>query len=417
MKKYASSMLLLLGVVVLALGFTGCQELLPDKLQANQHVKTGNSLYTEEKYFSALQEYEKALELNPELKVLYLYIGTCNSALYKPMKQDDRNKKYGEQAIEYLKKAEEAFPDDERVVYALGDMYDKLGEHFEDAEQYYLKIMEKDPNDPKAYYIMAEFYNKYGKNDLAKGMYEKRIALDPKAPDGYNYYASYGSDQRQWDLSIDNHEKRILAIYDQDTLMHRLDISRIKNELTQIEAIKKNMDTIKKHRSLGKDEKTRLIDEAQARLDEFKPEEELRQTLAEKEKIVEEAYANRWEKIDAQTDEIKAKLAEAFYTLGVVCWNKSYQTPPHLMGAEERLVAVNKGMDACNATLKLQPDSHQAYAFIGLLWRQKIVAEPLKNDEYMAEWQKAYDKAKDLREKKLRRQKLQEQLEKMGKGE
>jgi tetratricopeptide (TPR) repeat protein len=416
MKKYASSMLLLLGVAVLALGFTGCQELLPDKLQANQHIKTGNGMYTDEKYFSALQEYEKALALNPELKALYLYVGTCNSALYKPMKDDERNRNYGTHAIEYLKKAEEAFPEDDRVVYALGDMYDKLGE-FEDAEKYYLKIMEKDPNDPKAYYIMADFYNKYNKSDLAKAMYEKRIALDPTAPDGYLYYASYGSDRRQWDLSIDNHEKRILAIYDQETLKYRLEITRIKDELTQIEAIKKNMDTIKNHKSLPKEEKTRLIDEAQTRLDEFKPEEELKQTLAEDEKLVEEAYATRWEKIEAQSDEIKKQLADAFYTLGVVCWNKSYQTPPHLMGAEERLLAVNKGMDACNATLRLEPDNHQAYAFIGLLWRQKIVAEPLKNDEYMAEWQKAYDKAKDLREKKFRRQKLQEQLEKMGKGE
>jgi tetratricopeptide (TPR) repeat protein len=293
-------------------------------------------------------------------------------------------------------------------------MYDKLGE-FEEAEKYYLKIMEKDDQAPRSYYIMADFYNKYNKSDLAKAMYEKRIALDPKAPDGYLYYASYVSDRRQWDLSIDNHEKRILAIYDQDTLLHKLDVTRIKDELTQIEAIKKNMDTIKKHRSLGKEEKTRLIDEAQTRLDEFKPEEELNQTLAEKEKLVEEALNTKWDKIDAQTDEIKTKLAEAFYTLGVVCWNKSYQTPPHLMGPEERLVAVNKGMDACNSTLKLQPENHQAYAFIGLLWRQKIVAEPLKNDEYMAEWQKAYDKAKDLREKRLRRQKLQEKLEQMGK--
>jgi len=416
MKKYASSILLLLGVVVLALGFTGCQELLPDKLQANQHIKTGNGMYSEEKYYSALNEYGKALELNPELKALYLYIGTCNSALYKPMKADDRNKNYGEQAIEYLKKAEEAYPEDERIVYALGDMYDKLRK-FEDTEKYYLKILEKDPNAPKAYYIMADFYNKYNKTDLAKAMYERRIALDPKAPDGYLYYAGYGSDRRQWDLSIDNHEKRMLAIYDQDTLIHKLDVSRIRDELTQIEAIKKNMDTIKKHKSLAKEEKTRLIDEAQTRLDEFKPEEELTQTLAEKEKLVEEAYNARWEKIDAQPDEIKTKLADAFYTLGVVCWNKSYQTPPHLMGAEERLSAIDKGMDACNSTLRLQPDSHQAYAFIGLLWRQKIVAEPLKNDEYMAEWKKAYDKSKDLREKKLRKQKLQEQLEKMGKGE
>lgn len=416
MKKYASSVLLLVIVLVIALGFSGCQNFLPDKLQANQHIRKGNGFYSEEKYKLALDEYNAALALNPDIKSLYLYVGTCNSALYKPMKDDERNKAYGEEAITFLKKAEEAYPEDERIVYALGDMYDKMS-NFEEAEKYYLKIMEKDPNDPKAHYIMAEFYSKYDRSDLAKAMYEKRIALDNKAPDGYLYYAAYAADRRQWDLSIDNHEKRILALYDTDTLMNKLEVSRIKDELAQIESITKNMDTIKAHKSLDKAEKERLLDEAQQRMNAFKPKEELTAELAEKEKLVDEALKNRWEKIDALPEEKKAELAEAFYTLGVVCWNKSYQTPPHLMAAEERLAAINKGMDACNATLRLQPENHQAYAFIGLLWRQKIVAEPLKNDEYMAEWKKAYDKAAELRDKKLRRQKLQEQLEKMGKTE
>lgn len=416
MKKYASSVLLLVIVLVFALGFSGCQDLLPDKLQANQHIRKGNGYYSEEKYKLALDEYNAALALNPDIKSLYLYVGTCNSALYKPMKDDERNKAYGDEAIVFLKKAEEAYPDDERTVYALGDMYDKMS-NFEEAEKYYLKIMEKDPNDPKAHYIMAEFYSKYDRSDMAKAMYEKRIALDNKAADGYLYYAAYAADRRQWDLSIDNHEKRILALYDTDTLMYKLDITKIKDELAQIESISKNMDTIKNHKSLDKAEKERLLEEAQQRLNAFKPKEELTALLAEKEKLVEEGLANRWEKIDVLPQEKKDELAEAFYTLGVVCWNKSYQTPPHLMAAEERLFAVNKGMDACNATLRLQPENHQAYAFIGLLWRQKIVAEPLKNDAYMAEWKKAYDKAAELRDKKLRRQKLQDQLEKMGKAE
>jgi hypothetical protein len=110
-------------------------------------------------------------------------------------------------------------------------------------------------------------------------------------------------------------------------------------------------------------------------------------------------------------------LAEAYQTLGAVAWNKSYQTPPDMMAPQERLQTCDLGLEACNDSLRILPDNYQVYGFVGLLWRQKIVAEPLKNDQYMAKWQEAYDKSKDLSEKQLKRKKLQDQLEKMGKGE
>jgi hypothetical protein len=258
---------------------------------------------------------------------------------------------------------------------------------------------------------------KYNRQDEARAMYEKRIAMDPKAADGYLYYASYASDRRQWELSIENHGKRILAIYDPDTLTLKNDLDQMRKDIEQVKAIKRNMDTVRKHRSLDKAEKERLLGEAQQRLDSFKTEEELTQLIDEYDKKVEENITNKWDKINPLDDEKKKEVGEAFYTLGVVCWNKSYQTPPHLMSAPERLEAVEKGMDACNDTLRLEPENHKAYAFIGLLWRQKIIAEPHKNDEYMTKWQEAHDKSKEINEKRMRRQRLQEQLDKMTKAE
>ena len=424
MKKYASSILVLLIVVAFMVGFVGCEKLKISNLQANYHLKKANRLYADESYKNATEEYEKALEYNPDLKSAYLYLGTSYSSLYRPMKTDERNKEYGENATEYLQKAYEAFPENENIIYALGDIYDKMGQ-FEEAEKNYLKILERAKEkaeetnefDPKPYYILADFYSKYNKSDEAKAMYEERISKAPKAPDGYLYYASYASDRRQWDLSIENHEKRILAIYDPETLMLQIEIEKMKNDMEQIKAIQKNMETVKKHRSLDKAEKTRLLDEAQQRLDEFKSVEELTQLVAEKEKQVEENLKAKDGKINALPDEEKQKLTDAFYTLGVVCWNKSFQTPRHLMGPEERMETVDKGLEACNATLKLQPEHYNAYAFIGLLWRQKIVADPLNESKYMANWQKAYDKAKDLRERQVKREKLKQQLEQMGQSE
>lgn len=416
MKKYASSILLLVVVAAFMLGFAGCSGILPDKLLANQHLIKANSFYSEEKYKLAVDEYELALKLNPELKSLYLYLGTSYSALFKPGKTDDRNKQYGDKAAEYLLKARDAYPDKEEIVYALGDIYDKMG-NFEESEKYYLKILEKNPNEPKSYYIVADFYTKYSKNDEAKAIYEKRIALDPKAADGYLYFAGYASDRRQWDLSIENHQKRILAIYDPDTLMLQIDIDQMKKDLEQVTAIKKNMDTVRQHKILDQAEKTRLLDESQQKLSQFKPETELISQIETKQNQVATALSNKWTKINGMNEEQKNKLAEAYQTLGAVCWNKSYQTPPEMMSPQERLQTCDLGLEACNDSLKILPENYQVYGFIGLLWRQKIVAEPLKNDQYMAKWQESFDKAKELSEKQLRRKKLQDQLDKMGKSE
>lgn len=413
MKKNASSIVTLFIVFVFMFGFVGCEKLKISNLQANYHLRKANGFYADESYLNAIDEYEAALELNPKLHKVYLYLGTSYSAMFRPMKTGERNKMYGEKAVEYLLKASEAFPEDEKITYALGDIYDKRGEDKE-AEKYYLKILEAAPEKPESYYILADFYKKYDKTEEAKAMYERRIGLDPKAPDGYHYYASYGADKRQWDLSIENHEKRILALYDTDTLMLKNEVDQLKKDIEQVEAIEKNMDTVRNHRSLDNAEKDRLLAESQERLDKFQPLEEMKQKLEDNEKQIEESLNNREEKFKALDDDAKGKLADAFYTLGVVCWNKSYQTPANLMGPQERIATVDKGLEACNITLSMQPEHYDAYAFIGLLWRQKIIAEPLKNDEYMKNWEKAYNKSKELRERKLRREQLKKQLEQMG---
>lgn len=411
-------MLVLVVAFAFMAGFSGCKKLNPSYLEANYHIKKGNGYYLQEKYKKAIEEYEAALELDPERAKIYLYLGTSYASVFKPGKRnDERNKDYGEKAIDYLVKANEAFPDDERTVNALGNIYDRMG-NFEEAEKIYKRMKEKAPDDPKSFYILADFYSKYGRKDEAKAMYEERIAIDPDAADGYYYYASYAGDQRLWDLSVENHENRILALYDVEMLKARLEVGKLKKNIEQAEGIVKNMETIRRHRSLDKAEKERLIAEAQEKLDQFpKPFEEMKTELEEKKSLVEDNIKLEDEKMEALEDEARKKLADALYTLGVVCWNKSYQTPPNMMDPKERIKTVDKGMEALEKALILDKDNHQAWAFVGLLWRQKIVAEPLKNDQYMVKWKEAMDKNKEIRERKLKREQLQEQLEMMGKAE
>ena len=72
--------------------------------------------------------------------------------------------------------------------------------------------------------------------------------------------------------------------------------------------------------------------------------------------------------------------------MGVVCWNKSYQTPPDVMGSVERLQVVQKGFEALKKATELSPNFPDPWAYMGLLYKQKAIAEPLKQAEYDKEY-------------------------------
>ncbi len=318
MKKFSTVLLILFLSTLIITSFTACDKLKITNLKANKHFKTGNKFYTEEKYKRAITEYEAALQLNPELKSAFYYLGSSYIMVYKPGDDSEKNKEYGTKAVEYLQKALELNPDNKDILQALGDINDKLG-NFEEAEKYYLQVQKFTSNDPASYYNLAGFYNNNGKYDKAIEMFEERIKLDPSNPEGYLYLADFFQNKRKWDDAIKNHELRITKI-------------------------------------------------SEANLDEK-------------------------EKNDI--------LAEAYYRLGVVCWNKSYQTPPDVMGSVERLQVVEQGLAALNKATELSPNYPDPWAYMGLLYKQRQIAEPLKVAEYEKQYKAMIDKFQELRKRKL----------------
>jgi tetratricopeptide (TPR) repeat protein len=318
MKKFSTVLLILFLSTLIITSFTACDKLKITNLKANKHFKTGNKFYTEEKYKRAITEYEAALQLNPELKSAFYYLGSSYIMVYKPGDDSEKNKEYGTKAVEYLQKALELNPDNKDILQALGDINDKLG-NFEEAEKYYLQVQKFTSNDPASYYNLAGFYNNNGKYDKAIEMFEERIKLDPSNPEGYLYLADFFQNKRKWDDAIKNHELRITKI-------------------------------------------------SEANLDEK-------------------------EKNDI--------LAEAYYRLGVVCGNKSYQTPPDVMGSVERLQVVEQGLAALNKATELSPNYPDPWAYMGLLYKQRQIAEPLKVAEYEKQYKAMIDKFQELRKRKL----------------
>lgn len=329
MKKLWSGLLIMFLTTLIITSFTACDKLKISNLKANKHFKTGNRYYGEEKFKKAITEYEAALQLNPNLKAAFYYIGSSCIMVYRPGDDSEKNMEYGRKATDYLQKALELNPENKDIVQALGDINDKM-RNFDLAEKYYLQVQKFTPDDPVSYYNLAGFYNNNGKYDKAIEMYEKRIALNTSDPEGYLYLAGFFQDKRKWDDAIRNHELRITKISESD--------------------------------------------------------------LDEKEKSI--------------------LLADAYYRLGVVCWNKSYQTPPDVMGSVERIQVVDKGFENLRKSTELSPNFPDPWAYMGLLYKQKVVAEPLNQAKYDKEYTVMINKFQELRKRKLASEQFMKDLTK-----
>lgn len=421
MKKNVSSLLVIVMVLFAMLSFTGCERLKVSNLEANYHLKKAHKFYTEEVYKSAANEYEKALSLNPKLDYLYLYIGTCYSMLYKPGKEDDKNKELSKKAIDNLLKARQAEPGNDKVIVALGDIYDKLS-NYEEAKKYFLMILEKDKSNPKSYYTLGSFFRKNGKYDEATDMYLRRIALDPKAPDGYAYYADVLGEQRKFPEKIEAHKMGLYALIDPEIAVMMRDVSVLSKD---VEAIQKTTDyiekTLKPNTKLDKAEKDRLIAESQSELnakitfklplaEAIKKLNDLKAQLPEKMKQAEA-------KIPSLSSDVKKEISIQYYQIGHTCWNWSYQTPKDMMVASEREGILEQGLNALKKAIEITPDYAEPYAYMGLLFREKIKVNPLKEAEYIKLNEEYNKKFADIYIKKKKSDEFAKGLEKAGKEE
>ncbi len=98
--------------------------------------------------------------------------------------------------------------------------------------------------------------------------------------------------------------------------------------------------------------------------------------------------------------------AEIFYTMGVTCWDKSYNTVPAAMDPAERRQIVDFGMQQLMRSVELRPDYFEAMLYINLLYREyaKMEGDEAKKAEYRAkadEWQK---KALEARARALKKE-------------
>lgn len=89
---------------------------------------------------------------------------------------------------------------------------------------------------------------------------------------------------------------------------------------------------------------------------------------------------------------------EAWYTIGVACWDRSYHAGPSLP-IEEREAVIEKGIAALNKALELDPNYADALSYLNLIYREK--ASVLSSSGKLQEANDAFLKAEELRKKAL----------------
>lgn len=256
---------IVIAVVVVSLG--ACGDTI-NMLKARQAFQTANGAYGSKEYITAIEEYEKVLELDPngDRRVLLptnFYIGSSHHLIFTASRLDAASRKMRvDNAIEYYEKTidlvneggefqdqleiysqyaaeqlaaiyrdnEQDFanaekyclmlidiePDKAERYYALGDIYKRFNDPdelplVEKAIECYAKPVEMMPDDPIVYRQMAGLYNEYGQFEDTMGWLGKARDLNPNDPEGYYLIATHYWDKvyRDPDLSIAQREEYI----------------------------------------------------------------------------------------------------------------------------------------------------------------------------------------------------------------
>jgi tetratricopeptide (TPR) repeat protein len=146
--------LLTLAAVTLALfSSVGC-----DKLRARDQLNKGVKAYKDSHYEQAIDHFQQAVQLDPNLLNARMYLATAFVSQYIPGVDSPDNLRTAQQAIdEYTKVLDApAAGREQKVNSAKGVAYLYLNQKkWDDAKKYYRMASDMDPNDPEPYYSVG----------------------------------------------------------------------------------------------------------------------------------------------------------------------------------------------------------------------------------------------------------------------
>jgi tetratricopeptide (TPR) repeat protein len=164
---------------------------------ADAYYNLGNALYRQGQLEQAIENYQKAIQLNPEYADAYYNLGIALSD-------------HGQlaQAIENYQKAIQLDPGKVLAYNNLGNALCKQGQ-LKRAIQNYQKAIQLNPEYALAYYNLGIALSDHGQLAQAIENYQKAIQLNPEYADAYYNLGNALYRQGQLDQAIENYQKAI----------------------------------------------------------------------------------------------------------------------------------------------------------------------------------------------------------------
>ncbi len=168
---------LLIFVVLLALVATGC-----NKLKARDELNKGVAQYKSAKFDRAIEHFQRAIELDPELLNARLYLATAYASQYIPGAPSEENIRMGEQAVREFEKVLEVDPNNLSALDGIGSILFNMGGNpfkpdlMERSKQFHMKHIQIKPDDPEPYYWVGviDWTLAYRQNKELRADYNRR---------------------------------------------------------------------------------------------------------------------------------------------------------------------------------------------------------------------------------------------------
>ncbi len=148
---------LVITLVVMAvfagLAFLGWS-LVGNRLRARDQLRQGVQSFKNAQYTPAVENFKKAIELDPSLEVAKLYLATAYANQFIPGAESDDNMKMGQQAIDEFKVVLKDDPSNVNSVAGVASLYFNM-KKLDDAAEWYKKQIQLDPKNAEAYYSIG----------------------------------------------------------------------------------------------------------------------------------------------------------------------------------------------------------------------------------------------------------------------
>lgn len=174
------------------LGLGGC-----DKLKARDQLNRGIQSFKGGQTDAAIEDFKRATELDPNLMMAKLYLGTAYQSSYIPGAPSDENQRMGKQALQEYQEVLAADPNNLDAIDRVGALLNAMAsvpfspEKMNESKTYWQKHISIKADDPEPYYWIGviDWNLAYKSNMTARaafnhipGNYKKQVKDDQPMP-------------------------------------------------------------------------------------------------------------------------------------------------------------------------------------------------------------------------------------------